>query len=72
MLSNRVLKYKPINETTMPAIVGTVAIEIPEAMALALPVPVTAITSNTLIIPVTVPSKPIKGQITTSSVIVER
>ena len=64
--SKRVLKYKPTRETIIPAMVGMVAIEIPDAIALALPVPVTAIISNTLIIPVTVPSKPISGQIITS------
>ena len=44
-----------------PVIVGNVALAIPEAIALAFPVPVIAMISNTSIIPVTVPSKPNNG-----------
>src|SRR5690554_3686050 len=42
--------------------VGIVAIEIPPAIRRGLPVPCTAIISNTEIIPVTVPNNPINGQ----------
>ena len=42
-------------------VVGIVARETPAAMERALPVPETAMTSNTEIIPVTVPSRPSNG-----------
>ena len=45
----------------MPAIVGSVALETPPAIALASPPPLKAITWKTSIIPVTVPSKPNNG-----------
>ena len=45
----------------MPAIVGIVALETPDAIERALPVPEIAMTSNTSIMPVTVPNKPSKG-----------
>ena len=47
----------------MPAIVGSVALETPPAIALASPPPLKAITWKTSIIPVTVPSKPNNGAI---------
>ncbi len=46
----------------MPAMVGTVALEIPDAMARGEPVPVMARVSNTCTMPTTVPSSPISGQ----------
>src|SRR5690554_2555569 len=46
---------------TMPARVGRVACHTPEAMALGLPVPLIAKTSNTATMPVTVPSRPSSG-----------
>ena len=45
----------------MPVIVGRVAFVIPEANARALPVPKNETTSNTSIIPVTVPRRPNTG-----------
>ena len=50
----------------MPAIVGTVAWETPAAIARTFPEPETAMTSNTLIMPVTVPMSPNNGQSATS------
>jgi hypothetical protein len=50
----------------MPAIVGTVALATPSAIKRGLPIPALAITSNTAIMPVTVPSKPSSGQIATT------
>jgi len=46
----------------MPAMVGMVALEIPDAIALGEPVPVMARVSNTCTMPTTVPSSPIRGQ----------
>ena len=51
----------PTMEINNPVIVGKVALAIPEAISLALPVPVMAIISKTSIIPVTVPRRPSKG-----------
>ena len=51
----------PIILIAMPVMVGNVALVIPEAKALALPVPKKETTSNTSIIPVTVPSNPKTG-----------
>jgi hypothetical protein len=45
----------------IPVIVGSVAFVMPEANALALPVPKKDTTSKTSIIPVTVPNKPRTG-----------
>ena len=45
----------------MPAMVGMVAFDTPDAMARALLLPVMAMTSKTSIIPVTVPSSPSRG-----------
>ena len=50
-------KNTPDRAPTIPAIVGIVALETPEAIDLAFPEPEMAITSNT-IIPVTVPINP--------------
>ena len=52
----------PESAPTIPAIVGTVAWETPAAIARTLPDPDTAMTSKTLIMPVTVPSSPSSGQ----------
>ena len=57
-----VTKKTPDNAPTMPAMVGMVALDTPEAMDRAFPDPENAITSNTSIIPVTVPINPSKGQ----------
>jgi hypothetical protein len=62
LASRRELKKTPDSAATIPAIVGIVAIEIPDAIKRALPVPCVAIVSNTEIMPVTVPSKPIKDK----------
>ncbi len=51
---------------TIPAIVDTVACDTPEAIALGLPDPATAMTSKTSIIPVTVPRSPNMGHKATS------
>ena len=51
----------PESAATIPAIVGIVAFETPPAIALTSPPPVKAITSKTVIIPVTVPSNPNSG-----------
>ena len=56
-----VRRNKPTIEIKSPVIVGSVALAIPEAIALAFPVPVIAMISKTSIIPVTVPSKPNNG-----------
>ena len=52
----------PDKAATMPAMVGTVAFDTPEAIDRGFPEPEIAMTSNTSIIPVTVPSKPSSGQ----------
>ena len=52
---------KPTIDINNPVIVGRVALAIPDAIALALPVPVIAMMSKTSIIPVTVPNKPRTG-----------
>ena len=49
--------------TVRPAAVVISASDIPPAKAFALPVPCNIISLNTLIMPTTVPSKPIKGVI---------
>ena len=54
-------KNSPTIDIKSPVIVGSVALAIPEAIALALPVPVIAIMSKTSIIPVTVPRSPSSG-----------
>ena len=46
---------------TMPAMVGTVARDTPAAIARGLPLPLRAMTSNTWIMPLTVPSSPSSG-----------
>ena len=51
----------PERAATMPAIVGTVALDTPDAMERGLPDPEMAITSKTSIMPVTVPSRPSRG-----------
>ena len=51
----------PESAATIPAIVGTVALDTPEAIERGLPDPEMAITSKTSIMPVTVPSKPKQG-----------
>ena len=56
-----VKRNSPTIETNKPVIVGNVALAMPEAIALAFPVPVIAMISKTSIIPVTVPSKPRRG-----------
>ena len=53
--------YKPTILIAIPVIVGRVAFVIPEANALAFPVPKNETTSNTSIIPVTVPKRPKTG-----------
>ncbi len=63
-------KNRPERAATMPAMVGTVALEIPEAMARGEPVPVTARVSNTWTMPTTVPSSPISGQRAISTLII--
>ena len=63
------LKSMPDSAATMPAIVGSVAFETPPAMPRALPLPATAITSKTSIMPVTVPSSPNMGHSLTSVLI---
>ena len=57
-----VTKNTPDNAPTIPAMVGIVALDTPEAMDLAFPDPDNAITSNTSIMPVTVPINPSNGQ----------
>ena len=52
---------RPTMLIAIPVIVGKVALVIPEANALALPVPKNDTTSNTSIIPVTVPGRPRTG-----------
>jgi hypothetical protein len=52
---------RPTILIAIPVIVGKVALVIPEAKALALPVPKKETTSKTSIIPVTVPSRPRTG-----------
>ena len=52
---------KPTILIAIPVIVGNVAFVIPEASALALPVPKKETTSKTSIMPVTVPKRPRTG-----------
>ena len=68
-LSRNVIANNPDIEITRPVIVGRVAFETPEAIALGFPVPVKAMTSKTSIIPVTVPSSPSNGQRATKPLI---
>ncbi len=56
----------------MPAIVGIVALDTPDAINLGLPMPEVAITSNTEIMPVTVPINPNSGQTATRVLIMGR
>ncbi len=51
----------PDSAATIPAIVGMVALDTPDAMDRGLPDPAIAMTSNTSTMPVTVPSRPSKG-----------
>ncbi len=60
-LDNSVVANNPLNAATIPAIVGIVACDTPAAIDRGFPVPENAITSNTTIIPVTVPSNPSNG-----------
>ena len=62
----------PDSAATMPAMVGTVAMDTPEAIERGLPEPDMAITSKTPIIPVTVPSKPSNGHRATQVLIKAR
>lgn len=59
-------------EATIPAIVGIVAIEMPEAMERVFPLPTAAMTSKTFIMPVTVPRSPSKGQRATKAFMVPK
>ena len=53
----------PERAETMPAMVGMVAMDTPAAIDRGFPEPDTAMTSNTLIIPYTVPKRPSSGQL---------
>ena len=56
-----VRRNNPTIDTNKPVMVGSVALAMPDAIALALPVPVIAMIANTSIIPVTVPRSPRSG-----------
>src|SRR5690606_5383939 len=64
---NQVAAKTPESAPTIPAMVGMVALETPEAIERAFPVPEMAITSNTSIMPVTVPIKPSSGHNATNA-----